>query len=404
MNISKKQLWTAASVVAAAGLLVWSFWPQAMEVEVGTISHGRFERAVQEDGKTRLRERYVVSTPLTGRVQRLTLKQGDSVSREAVLATLWPVMPGLLDERTRREQDERIGAMEAAVRRASAGVERARAALDQAVADLKRSETLAQQGFVSPTQNETGRLNVRLRQKELDSALLEEHAASHELQQARIAIRTFGAGGGGGGQRSWAIKSPIAGKVLKINQQSEGLVQAGTPLLELGDPADLEVVVDLLTEDAAQVRPGTPALLSNWGGPQALQARVRLVEPAAYTKVSALGVEEQRVNVVLDILSPPEQWSALGDGFKADVRIIVQTTAEALKAPVSALFPAGARAALFVVEDGRARQREVEVLARNGSEAMIKAELPPGTEVILFPPSALQEGQRVQKLGAAAKP
>jgi len=365
MNFSKKKLYMATGAVLAAGLLVWSFWPQAMEVEVGTISRGKFERAVQEDGKTRLRERYVVSTPLTGRVQRLTLKQGDSVSRDAVLATLWPVMPGLLDERTRREQDERIGAMEAAVRRAGTGVERARAALDQAVADLKRSE---------------------------------------KLQQARIAIRTFGTVGGGGGQRSWAIKSPIAGKVLKISQQSEGLVQAGTPLLELGDPADLEVVVDLLTEDAAQVRPGTPATLANWGGPQALQARVRLVEPAAYTKVSALGVEEQRVNVVLDILSPPEEWSALGDGFKADVRIIVQTTADALKAPVSALFPAGARAALFVVEDGRARQREVEVLARNGNEAMIKAELPPGTEVILFPPSALQEGQRVQKLGAAAKP
>lgn len=403
MNISKKKLYMSAGAVLAAGLLVWAFWPQATEVEVGAISRGRFERAVQEDGKTRLRERYVVSTPLTGRVQRLTLKQGDTVTRDAVLAMLWPTMPGLLDERTRREQDERIGAMEAAVRRAGTNVERAKAALDQAVADLKRSETLAGQGFVSPTQNETGRLNVRLRQKELDSALQEEHAATHELQQARIAIRTFGTGGSGG-QRSWAIKSPIAGKVLKINQQSEGLVQAGSPLLELGDPADLEVVVDLLTEDAAQVRPGTPATLANWGGPQALQARVRLVEPAAYTKVSALGVEEQRVNVVLDILSPPEQWNSLGDGFKADVRIVVQTTGDALKAPVSALFPSGARAALFVVEDGRARQHEVEVLARNGNEAMIKADLAPGTEVVLFPPSSLREGQRVKKLGAAANP
>lgn len=396
MNISKKKLYMSAGAVLSAGLLVWAFWPQAMEVEVGTISRGKFERAVQEDGKTRLRERYVVSTPLTGRVQRVTLKQGDSVTRDAVLATLWPITPGLLDERTRREQDERIGALEAAERRAGTSVERARAALDQAVADLKRSETLAQQGFVSPTQNESGRLTMRLRQKELDSALLDEHAAQHELQQARIAIRTFGQGGTG--QRSWAIKSPITGKVLKINQQSEGLVQAGTPLLDLGDPTDLEVVVELLTEDAAQVRPGTPATLANWGGSQPLQARVRLVEPAAYTKVSALGVEEQRVNVVLDILSPPDQWNSLGDGFKADVRIVVQTTGDALKVPVSALFPSGARAALFVVEDGRARQQEVEVLARNGNEAMIKAELPPGTEVILFPPSALREGQRVKKL------
>ncbi len=394
--ITKKKLWMAGGVTLAVLLLVWAFWPRPTEVEVGTISRGKFERSVQEDGKTRLRERYVVSTPLTGRVQRVTLKQGDAVERDAVLATLWPVMPGLLDERTRQEQDQRIGALEAAVRRATANVERAKASLDQAIADLKRSEMLAQQGFVSPTQNESGRLTVRLRQKELDSTHLEEHAAQHELEQARIAIRTFGQSSTT--QRSWAIKSPIAGKVLKLTQESEGLMQAGSPLLELGDPANLEVVVDLLTEDAAQVRPGTPATLANWGGPQLLQARVRLVEPAAYTKVSALGVEEQRVNVVLDITSPPEQWSALGDGFKADVRIVVQTVADALKVPVSALFPAGARAALYAVDGGRARQHEVEVLARNGSEAWIKSDLAPGTEVVLFPPSSLQDGQRVQKL------
>ena len=396
MNLSRKKLWIGGSLLLAVLLLVWAFWPQATEVELGAVSRGPFERAVQEDGKTRLRERYVVSTPLTGRVQRIALKQGDSVARDAVLATLWPVMPGLLDERARQEQNERIGAMEAAVRRASANVERAKAALDQAVADLKRSETLAQQGFVSPTQNETGRLTVRLRQKELDSARQEEDATGHELAQARIAIRTFSTGVTA--QRSWAIKAPIAGKVLKINQQSEGLVQAGTALLELGDPGDLEVVVDLLTEDAAQVQPGTPALLSNWGSPQPLPARVRLVEPAAYTKVSALGVEEQRVNVVLDLLSPREQWSALGDGYKADVRIVVQTEKDALKVPVSALFPSGARAALYAMEKGRARLHEVEVLARNGSEAWIRGELAPGTELILFPPSSLKDGERVKKL------
>ena len=398
MNFSKKQRWAAAGMATAAGLLVWAFWPQATEVETGTVSRGRFERAIQEDGKTRLRERYVVSTPLTGRVQRVALRQGDTVARNAVLATLWPVMPGLLDERTRQEQNERIGALEAAVRRASANAERARAALEQAVADLRRSETLARQGFVSPTQNETGRLTVRLRQKELESAQLDEHATQHELEQARIAIRTFSQGGGT--QRSWAIKSPVDGKVLRVTQQSEGLVQAGTPLLELGDPGDLEVVVDLLTEDATQVRPGTPATLASWGGPQVLQARVRLVEPAAYTKVSALGVEEQRVNVVLDILTPAEQWRSLGDGYKADVRIVVQTVDDALKVPVSALFPAGTRAALYAVEDGRARLREVEVLARNGREALIQSDLPPGTAVILFPPSTLRDGERVRALGS----
>lgn len=396
----KTKIWTGIGIAIALALLVWAFLPQSIEVELAGVTQGRFERSVQEDGKTRLRERYVVSTPLTGRVARIDLKQGDTIERDALLATLWPVTPNLLDERTRQEQSERIGAMEASVRRASANVERAKAALEQAIADLKRSETLAQQGFVSPTQNETGRLNVRLREKELESARQEEHASRHELDQSRIAIRQFAQGAEGGPQRSWAIKAPIAGKVLKVNQQSEGVVQAGTALIELGNPAQLEVVVDLLTEDAAQVRPGTPATLSNWGGPQTLQARVRLIEPAAFTKVSALGVEEQRVNVVLDITSPPEQWQALGDGFKVDVRILVQVVENALKIPVSALFPLGARSALFVVDGGRARQHEIEVLARNGREAWVKTKLKPGTEVILYPPAALQEGDRVRKVGS----
>jgi HlyD family secretion protein len=396
----KTRLWTGIGILATLALLVWAFWPRATEVELGTVSQGRFERAVAQDGKTRLRERYVVSTPLTGRVQRITLKQGDAVERDAVLALLWPISPNLLDERSRQEQRERIGAMEATLARASANVARARAALAQALADLKRSETLAQQGFVSPTQNESGRLTVRLREKELESARQEEHAARHQLDESRIAIRQFQQGSGDTAQRAWAIKSPIAGKVHKINQQSEGVVQAGTPLIELGEPDNLEVVVDLLTEDAAQVRPGTLATLTHWGGAQTLQARVRLVEPAAYTKVSALGVEEQRVNVVLDILSPPEQWRALGDGFKTDVRIVVQAEPAALQVPVSALFPAGARAALFVVTDGRAHQHEVEVLARNGSEAWIKSELKPGTAVILFPPGSLKDGQRVKQIAS----
>jgi len=397
----KTKIWTGIGTALALALLVWAFMPAAVEVELAAVSEGRFERSVQEDGKTRLRERYVVSTPLTGRVARVDLKQGDSIERNQVLATLWPVSPNLLDERTRQEQRERIGAMEAGVLRVNANVERAKAALEQAVADLKRSETLAQQGFVSPTQNETGRLTVRLRERELESAKQEEHAARHELDQSRIAIRQFTQGYEGTPQRNWAIRSPIAGKVLKVNQQSEGVVQAGTPLIELGDPSRLEVVVDLLTEDAAQIKPGTLATLSNWGGPEVLQARVRLVEPAAFTKVSALGVEEQRVNAVLDITSDPKAWQTLGDGFKVDVRVLLQVVEKAIKIPVSALFPLGSHSALFVIEDGRAHQHQVEVLARNGSEAWVKTDLPPGTQVIVYPPTSLKEGTRVRKLAGA---
>lgn len=377
-------------------LLGWAFMPAPAEVEVAAVTQGRFERAVQEDGKTRLRERYVVSTPLTGRVARIALKQGDTVERDGVVATLWPVAPALLDERARAEQAARSGAMEASVARAQANVGRAAAALEQVRAELKRSETLAQQGFVSPNQNETGRINVRLREKELESARQEENAARHELEQSRIALKQFSQATPGGTQRTVEVRSPVSGKVLKTLQQSEGIVAAGTPLMELGDPSRLEVAVDILTEDAAQIKPGTAVQLSNWGGPEVLLGQVRLIEPAAFTKVSALGVEEQRVNAIIDITSPPEQWQALGDGFKVDVRVLVQVVDNAVKVPVSALFPVGARAGLFVLDGGHARLREVEVAARNGVDAWVKAGLNPGTQVIVYPDTTLKDGDAVK--------
>jgi HlyD family secretion protein len=382
-----------AALLAA---LVWAFMPAPADVEVASVGQGRFERAVQDDGKTRLRERYLVSTPLTGRVARIELKQGDAVTRDATLATVWPVAPALLDARARSEQQARVGAVEASVARARANVGRSLAALEQARAELKRSEMLAQQGYVSPNQNETGRLNVRLREKELESARQEEDASRHELEQSRAALKQFSQTTAEGPQRAFSIKAPISGKVLKILQQSEGIVNAGTPLMELGDPSQLEVVVDVLTEDAAQIKPGTAVRLMNWGGQEPLNGQVRLVEPAAFTKVSALGVEEQRVNTVIDITSPPESWRALGDGFKVDVRVLVQVVENAVMVPVSALFPVGARSALFIVDAGRIRQQEVEVAARNGVQAWIRTGLQPGTKVVVYPDSALRDDDRVR--------
>lgn len=377
-------------------LLGWAFMPTPAEVEIAAVTQGRFERSVQEDGKTRLRDRYVVSAPLAGRVARILLKQGDTVVRDAPVATFWPVAPALLDERTRAEQNARIGAMQASVARAQANVGRASAALDQAQAELKRSEALAQQGFVSPNQNETGRLAVRLREKELESARQEEAAARHELEQSRVALRQFSQITPDGRQRAYEVKAPVSGKVLKVLQQSEGIVMAGTPIMELGDPTQLEVVVDILTEDAAQIKPGTAVQLSNWGGPDVLTGQVRLIEPAAFTKVSALGVEEQRVNAIIDITSPPEKWQALGDGFKVDVRVLVQVVENAVMIPVSALFPVGARSGLFVLDKGHAHLQEIEVAARNGALAWVKTGLAKDTQVIVYPDTKLKDGDRVK--------
>lgn len=214
----KTKIIAGASGLCLLALLVWAFIPAPVEVETATVTQGRFERAVQEDGKTRVRDRYMVSTPLTGCVTRIQLKPGDSVERDAVVATLWPADPALLDDRARAEQAARVGAMQASVARACANVERAVAALEQTRAELKRSETLARQGYVSPNQNETGRLNVRLREKEWESARQEEDAARHELEQSRIALKQFSQTGQDGTQRAYAVKTPVSGKVLKIVQ------------------------------------------------------------------------------------------------------------------------------------------------------------------------------------------
>ncbi len=391
----KRKAWMAVAAVPAIALLAWAFMPAATEVELAAVTQGRFERAVQEDGKTRLRERYLVSTPLTGRITRLRLKQGDPVQLNDTVALLLPLNPTLLDERTRAELRARTGAVEASVARARANMERAQAALEQSRNELRRSEALTRQGFVSSNQNETGQLNVRLREKELESARQEEDAARHELQQSRIALQQF-SGKTGAPQRAYEIKAPVAGKVVKLLLQSEGMVAGGTALMELGDPSQLEVVVDILTEDAAQITPGTPVRLSNWGGTDVLEGRVRLIEPGAFTKVSALGVEEQRVNAIVDLSSPAPLWRSLGDGFKVDVRVLVQVVENAVMVPVSALFPLGARSGLFVLEQGRARMREIEVAARNGAQAWVRTGLSPGTQVIVYPDSKLKDGDAVR--------
>jgi HlyD family secretion protein len=393
----KKKLLLILSALIALALLAWVFMPKATEVELATVSKGRFDHAVQADGKTRLRARYVVSTPLAGRVARLALKEGDAVQQGAVLTTLTPSAPALLDARTEDELRARIGAVAATSRRASVGVERASAALAQANNQLQRSETLAKQGFVSPNQNETERLTVRLREKELESAHQDVQASRYELAQAQAALKQYAQPAQAPAQtsptRAWAVRAPVSGKVLKVVQQSEDTLPAGAPLLELGDPTQLEVVVDILTADAVQVVPGMPVQMT--AGSTVLAGRVRLIEPAAFTKVSALGVEEQRVNVIVDITSPPDKWPMLGDGFRVDVRILVQSVPDVTLVPVSALFPLANQHGVFVLDGGRARQKQVDITARNGVSGWVAKGLEPGAQVIVYPPSTLKEGSRV---------
>lgn len=391
--------------VAAVAAFAFALRPRPVKVEVTPAVKGLFEQSIDKDGKTRVRERYTVSAPLAGRLQRIRLKAGDAVRQGELVAVIVPSAPALLDVRTERELHERLGAAEAARARSLVQVTRAQAALAQSQADYARNRTLAREGFVSQSQLERARLQVNLDTRALEAARFEDHAAVHQVEQARAALlRLQQEAGGRPVAARWEIHAPVSGRVLKIDRDSEGDVAPGTALLEIGDPADLEVVVDVLTTDAVNVHPNAPVRIDNWGGPAALMGRVRRVEPGAYTKVSALGIEEQRSNIDIDIVSPRPQWQTLGDGYRVDAHIIVYSRKDALKVPASALFRDGNRWAVFIIDHNRARKRTVQVGHRNGIEAEITGGLAAGEQVVLYPGDALKDDARVRLAAAALVP
>jgi HlyD family secretion protein len=387
--------------VGLALLLGWAFAPRPVEVEVATVSTGRFEASIDEDGRTRLRDRFVVSAPLAGLLSRIALRPGDAVEAGAPVASLNPTLAPMLDERTVRGQQARIEAAEANLRRASARIDRARVALEQAANEAKRTERLAAQGFVAATKLESDRLATVAAQKDLEASVQEHDIARHELEQARAALAVVRQGVA---DRPFVVRAPVAGRVLRVAQPSEATVALGTPLIELGDLARIEVVAELLTTDALRTHPGDRVLIERWGGSGTLEGRVRLIEPAAFTKVSALGVEEQRVNVLVDITSPRDRWAALGDGYRVSLRIVSLAVDDAVRVPVSAVFPTPGGAddggspsmAVFTIEAGRARSVPVDVGARNGVDAWIRSGLAPGTTVIVYPPPTVRDGVRVK--------
>src|SRR5512139_2170217 len=281
--------WSAVALAVVAALVV-VFLPSAVEVEVAAVARGAFERTIDEDGKTRVRERYVVSAPLAGRVLRSRLKAGDAVRAGDVIAVLLPSAPALIDARTEQELRERLGAAEAAAARANAEVERARVALEQSRGDLSRATQLAEKGFTSPQALERNQRDVELKLKEQKSAEFDREAARHEVGVARAALMRSQVAWSRQSDRQWPLTAPVAGRVLRVVQESEAAVAVGTPLVEIGNPGDLEVVVDVLTTDTPAIRRGLPVRLAVGAGTPPLAGRVRLVEPAAFTKVSALGV------------------------------------------------------------------------------------------------------------------
>jgi HlyD family secretion protein len=367
--------------------------PQPVAVEAAAAAQGVFEQAVSEDGKTRVRDRFVIAAPLAGQLERIQLEVGDPVKQGQIVAELTPTAPALLDARTQRELRERTGAAEAQLARARAESLKAQAQRDQVRADLERQVRLSKEGFVSQTVREQAELALRTAERAVEAARFAEEAARHDLAQARAALTRYQSGGL---EARWPVASPVAGVVLRVMQKSEGAVALGAPLLEVADPRTLEAVVDVLSQEAVGIRPGMPARLELGQGVPPLAARVRLVEPSAFTKVSALGVEEQRVNVVLDFAEPLDRVQTLGDGFRVEAHILVYTEKNALKVPIGAVFRDGSGSALFVLEGDRARKRTVKVARRNNAEAMLTDGVKPGERVVVYPSDALSDGARVE--------
>lgn len=387
--------WTILGTVLVAAVAgFWVFRPKPVLVETASVGEGRFTAFVEEDGRTRVRDRYVISAPIAGRMARPALRVGDVVKTGSPLAMIAPNPAPLIDTRARQELEERIGSAEASVEEAIALQERARVLHAKAKTDLERTTQLRERGVAAAAQFERDTFAFQSTERELAAADRRHHAAEHARDQARAALKRSSENNPG---ELFAVLSPIDGRVFKIVQESEAAIGVGAPLVELGDLLDLEIAVDILTSDAVAVLEGAKVQIERWGGPQALGGRVRRIEPSGFIKVSALGVEENRVWVIIDITSPREQWrGSLGDGYRVDVKITVEEIERATILPVGALFRRGEAWAVFVVEGGRSRLRLVEVVRRSGRVAAVAKGLNPGATVVLFPPSALTDGSIVR--------
>ncbi len=385
-------IWGGTAVIL--GLIAWSLIPDPMPADFATVERGLLRVTIDEEGETRVRDRFVVSAPLAGRVLRIELEPGDRVTAgDTVLATFQPTDPVLLDARSRAEAEARVKAAKSAIGRAEADLARTRAELKKSEADLERARRLAGDEIVSAEQLEAAELNHDTRQKAVRAAEFAVRTTTYDLEVARASLVEPGASGAT--REPIIIRSPVDGTVLRRLRESESVVPAGEPLLEVADPRDLEIVSDLLSTDAVKVRRGQKVLIEQWGGEEALHGVVRRVEPSGFMKISALGVEEQRVNVIVDFEDSREDWQALGDGFRVEVRIITWEEDGVLTVPTSSLFRHGDGWAVFAVDAGLAALREIEIGKRNGLAAQVLDGLSDGQQVIVHPSDSIADGVKV---------
>lgn len=396
MGVVKRRLaiWGSLLALLAAGI-AYALRPQPIQVDLAVAEIGLLRVTLDEEGETRVRDVYTLHAPLRGQLQRITAEVGDVVKAgETQLAQIEPAPPAFLDVRTEAELQAAVEAARAAHNLAAAELNKAKADLTFAEGERARARQLIERRTISQRTLEDAERSYNVAQANLATAEAALKVREHELHQARSRllsrqeIRSLRED-----CECMPVTAPVSGVVLQVMRRSEGVVEAGTPLLDIGDPTDLEIVVNFLSEDAVRIRPGQRAIITDWGG-EDLNAVVRRIEPFGQTQVSALGIEEQRVDVILDFADPTESWRSLGHGYRVDVQVIL-FEGEVLKLPLGALFRQGEEWAVFVAAEGRARLRPVAVSQRNSLAVEIREGLVPGERVILYPSDRIKDGAAI---------
>ncbi len=391
-HVPRRQLfWLLLAVVV--GIAAWGFWPRALPVETARIARGPLTVSFNEEARTRLHDRWMVSAPLPGVVERIVLRPGDAVAAGQTVAVLVPARASLFDPMRRADAQARVSSAMQAEAAASAAIVAAEAERTRSRAELRRASALAADRLIARAELDAIRAGAASAEAALRSARAQRESARIERDAARAVLALQGAPGG---DARVELPAPVAGRIVRRLVESATPVQAGQPLLEIGDPQAIEVIAEVLTTDAVRLSPGTPVQLTRWGGDAPLRGRVQTVEPGGFTKVSALGVEEQRVLVVMTLQDPASARVRLGDGFRLEAEFIVWQSPDALSVPTAALFRDGARWAVYAVEEGRARLRHVTIGRMGDDAAELKAGLREGDQVIVYPGDTVRDRRRVR--------
>jgi HlyD family secretion protein len=391
-HVPRRQLfWLLLAVVV--GIAAWGFWPRALPVETARIARGPLTVSFNEEARTRLHDRWMVSAPLPGVVERIVLRPGDAVAAGQTVAVLVPARASLFDPMRRADAQARVSSAMQAEAAASAAIVAAEAERTRSRAELRRASALAADRLIARADLDAIRAGAASAEAALRSARAQRESARIERDAARAVLALQGAPGG---DARVELPAPVAGRIVRRLVESATPVQAGQPLLEIGDPQAIEVIAEVLTTDAVRLSPGTPVQLTRWGGDAPLRGRVQTVEPGGFTKVSALGVEEQRVLVVMTLQDPASARVRLGDGFRLEAEFIVWQSPDALSVPTAALFRDGARRAVYAVEEGRARLRHVTIGRMGDDAAELKAGLREGDQVIVYPGDTVRDRRRVR--------